>query len=254
MIRDCTIDPTRFAVIAECTETYGMEYRAPENEWVWNVISRKTVVYSCGAIGRAGETLEHNHSPIEEERCQRLSQQAADIMAGHLMGCDANEHRFIPFYVLSNDGDTVPDCITETVVRSAFGGTIYPAAKVVIQPLESDESWWIEATESFEEPTDPREEYWTEALEPEELEDDYEDEEEKAYRTRVEAWARLILWFKNQPELHHPVFVSISVDEPYQSARTDGEPYNGACVFPRLAIALTQAGSLAGVFTCAVHA
>jgi hypothetical protein len=171
MIRDCTIDLARFSVISECTETYDMEYRAPENEWVWNVISRKTVVYSCGAIGRAGEILEHNHSPIEEERCQRLSQQAADIMAGQLMGCDANEHRFIPFYVLANDGDTVPDCITETVVRSAFGGTIYPAAKIVIQSLKAEESWWIEATESFEEPADPREEYWTEALDPEELED-----------------------------------------------------------------------------------
>jgi hypothetical protein len=34
MIRDCTIDPKRFAVIAECTETYSMEYRAPEDEGV----------------------------------------------------------------------------------------------------------------------------------------------------------------------------------------------------------------------------
>jgi hypothetical protein len=85
-------------------------------------------------------------------------------------------------------------------------------------------------------------------------EDEYEEEEDKAYRIRVEAWARLILWFESQAELHHPVFVSIAVDEFYESARTDGEPYNGGCVFPRLALALTQSGSLVGLFTCAVHA
>jgi hypothetical protein len=51
MIQDCVVDAEKFA---ECTETSGMEHRDPENEWVWNLISHKTLVYSCGSIRRRG--------------------------------------------------------------------------------------------------------------------------------------------------------------------------------------------------------
>jgi hypothetical protein len=81
MISNCNLDREKLSVIAECMETYGMESRDPDNEWVWNLISRKAVVYSCGAICKAGEVIEHNHHPIEIELSQRLSQEVADLMS-----------------------------------------------------------------------------------------------------------------------------------------------------------------------------
>jgi hypothetical protein len=223
MIVDCSIDPTRLSVIAECIETYGTASDSPEKAnlaWTWNVISKNAVVYSCGAIGRNGEILEHNHDPIELDLCRQLSQAAADIMAGQFIGMgDENDHELLPFYITANAGMVTPVSLTEAVIRAAFGGTIYPKANIAIEPLEVGEEWW---------------EYMTECCQ-------YQDS-----NATVESWLSLVAWFKEQTALHDPVFVSVSIDEELFAD-------NGGCVFPRLAVALTAAGSLVGVFSCVVY-
>jgi hypothetical protein len=93
MIRECNIDPARIPVISECMETSRMEERDPDNKWVWNIISRKAVVYSCGGICREGETLEHNHNPTEIEVCQRISQDITDLISGEIIDMgDEGQH------------------------------------------------------------------------------------------------------------------------------------------------------------------
>jgi hypothetical protein len=112
MIHNCQIDPERFALISECTETYGMEDRDPENEWVWNVISRKTVAYSCGRMSREGEVIEHNHNPDEITLCQQLSKEAAIVMSGHFINMgDEGDHGFSPFYIVVNEGMPISEFI-----------------------------------------------------------------------------------------------------------------------------------------------
>jgi hypothetical protein len=144
MISNCNLDSEKLSVIAECMETYGMEERDLDNEWVWNLISRKAVVYSCGAICRAGEVIEHNHNQIEIDLCQRLSQEVADLMSGEIIGMgDEGEHGFSPFYVVANDGEPVLEYITEEIIRLAFGGTIYPGAEVRIESLNLDPQCYI---------------------------------------------------------------------------------------------------------------
>jgi hypothetical protein len=226
VITDCSIGsdniPPSQRILAECMETYGMEGDDPDHqEWVWNILSRQAVVYSCGAIGRAGDMVEHHHDPIELARCLQLSQAAAELMQGHSIGMgDEGDHELLPFYIPANAGTAAPAEITEDWLRLAFGGTIYPKAQMAIEPLEIGRTWWREVAACSE--------------------DNGENQQ------IVEAWQNLVQWFASQTDLHHPVFVSISNS-------WDAEESNGGCVLPRLAIALTSAGSLVGIISCVVH-
>jgi hypothetical protein len=227
MIQDCVVDAEKFVMLAECTETYGMEYRDPENEWVWNMISRKTVVYSCGLISREGEILKHNHHPAEIELCQRLAQEAAAIMDGQMIDLgDEGEHIFSPFYVVANDKQDVPASVTEEVIRSAFGGSIYPDAKITIEPLEKPKDLCMETVDLY-----GMDEYTSDA---------------------IRHWEELTTWFRSQSSLQQAVFVSIDTDRIVEDER-GLDLYNGGCVLPRLAVGLTKQGSLVGVFSCVVY-
>jgi hypothetical protein len=229
MIQNCELDADRLAVIAECTETYGMQDRDPTNEWVWNMISTKAVVYSCGAISREGADPAHNHAPAEVELCQRLAQDAAAVTAGEFieMG-DEGEHEFQSFYVVANVGLSVPTQITEDLVRKAFGGTIYPDADVLVEPIEAGKNWWIQARSGY-------------------LNDDQD-----YCDHHIELWSKLHDWFHGQAELQTPVFISIDPND--RKERAKGlDSYNGGCVLPRLIVGMTAAGSLVGLFSCVVH-
>jgi hypothetical protein len=229
MIQNCELDADRLAVISECTETYGMEDRGPANEWVWNMISTKTVVYACGAIGREGENLEHNHAPAEIELCQRLAQAVAAVTSGEFieMG-DEGEHEFQPFYVVANVGQHVPAQITEDLIRKAFGGTIYPDADVLVEPIEAGKNWWIQARS-------------------EDLNDDQD-----YCDHHIELWSKLQNWFHSQVELQTPVFISIDPNDGKERAK-GLNLYNGGCVLPRLIVGMTATGSLVGLFSCVVY-
>lgn len=224
MITNCALAsigsrPPYQKVLAECMETYGMERDFPAHEeWVWNVISRQAVVYSCGMIGRAGAVLEHRHDPIELARCHQLAQTAAEIMQGQFIGLgDEGDHELWPFYITANDGVAAPAEITEDLLRAAFGGTIAPQATMAIEPLEIGTTWWQEV-----------------------MADSDDDQQILA------AWQQLMQWFASQADLHQPVFVTIS-------NFGDAAEGNGGCVLPCLAITLTPAGSLVGLISCVVH-
>lgn len=239
--RSCEIDLDRFAVISECAETHGMEYRAPEDEWIWNVISRKVITYSCGAICREGDPLQHNHDSSEIDLCKRLSAKATDIMSAHYIHeGDEGSHKFLPFYVASNKGIFAPKTLNEETVRSAFGGTIYPFAEVSVESLHN---WVRKKEKEFED-------YLEDNEEPE------GDDEWNYERNYVFAWRELTEWFKQQPELSDSSFVSVDIKRSARKndpERNKRDRYNGGCVFPRLAVALTAAGSLVGIFSCVVH-
>ncbi len=232
MIRDCASGedstPLSQSILAECMETSGMEEGRAAGEWAGNILSGQTVVYSCGVIGRAGETLAHNHCPIELELCRQLSQAAAEIMKDQFIGLgDEGDHELLPFYVTANEGIEPPVEITESVIRSAFGGTIDPQAELAIEPLEVGREWWQAVATCCQ-----------------------DDEQVLA------AWQQLVRWFADpagrvfpyRADLHHPVFVSI--DNRWEVVAAEDA---GGCVLPRLAVALTPAGSLVGVISCVVH-
>ncbi|ESA32389.1 hypothetical protein N836_27755 [Leptolyngbya sp. Heron Island J] len=201
----------------------------PEDEWDWNIISKRAVVYACGTICRDGDVVEHNHHPTEFGLCQRLSQEAAEIMDGIYINMgDESDHHFSSFYIVANSGSNSPAEITEDLMRSAFGGTIHHTAKITVEPLDGIVSW-VEDNSNV----------------------DYgEDDQDKVYRQSedryVKAWQALEKWFGETPELQAPVFVSVD-----ERGDDDDESMVGS-VFPRLVLALTKNGSLVGLFSCIV--
>jgi hypothetical protein len=222
MIRDCRIDPERLAPVRECMETYGQDHLDPDGEWPWNVISKRAVAYSCGAIARAGAAVEHCHQPDELERCRRLAGEAARFMAGVDVGMgNEGSCEFSPFFVTANVDQNAPRRLTEAVVRGAFGGTISPSAQIVIEPLWEQGQWWSSVLHWYGDNDDPEAE--------------------------LRPWRELIRWFRSRDDLLAPSFVMIG-DRP----RRRGAEQPGS-VFPRLALGLTQAGSLVGICGWTVH-
>src|SRR5947209_8433000 len=125
LVTDCKPDPERLAVFRECMETYGVDAGAPaDEEWPWNVVSRRAVAYSCGRIARAGEPVEHRHDPEDLAMCRRLSAEAAAVMEGTAVGMGSEStDPFRPFFVAANVGAAVPEAVNEQLVRRAFGET-----------------------------------------------------------------------------------------------------------------------------------
>jgi hypothetical protein len=227
-IDNCQINPERLQSLTECLETYGIVADDPQEiDWPHNVLSTRTVVYDCGAYGFVDQAFLHQHDPAEFALCQRLAAAAAALMQDQTieMG-DEGEHNLAPFYVMANQGNPIPTAITEAVIRSAFGGTIYPQARITICPFQPGSGqWWKDLNYDYPE------------IDPEAI----------ARRSlSLAAWQRLIDWYQSHADLIQPVFVAIDL------CHTDGHE-NGGCVFPRLVLGLTKAGSLVGLSSCVVY-
>ncbi len=222
MITDCQADAERLEALRECMETYGQE--GDNNaEWPWNCLSRYMVATTCGALRRGDEPAPHNHDEAEFALCRRLANEANAIMEGVEVGMGSEaSYTFAPFFMVASEGAQNPRVLNADTLRVAFGGTIYPGADIVVEPLKQQGQWWVDvASDSSDEDAD-------------------ETEETAEY---LRPWRSLIAWFDAQSAFQQTVFVSIHVDE-------DDE--NGAGVFPRIALGLTHAGSVAGIAGCVV--
>jgi hypothetical protein len=219
-INNCQISPDRLQSLSECLETYGIERDHPEErDWPHNVLSTQTVVYDCGAYCRSDDTIIHHHDSAEFKLCQDLAAAAAAIMQGIYIGMgDENDHELAPFYVVANRDTNVPTTIAEAEIRSAFGGTIYPQARIEICSLQPGSGQWWE----------------------------YLSNTEYTGSATQAAWQKLIDWYQAQADLTNPVFVEINL------CTEDGHENTG-CVWPRLVLGLTKAGSLVGLSSCVVH-
>jgi len=221
------IDPERLAALKECTESYDVG--SPEAEWPNNILSRRTIVFGSGVIARKGDTIIHNVDSDELECCRKLATEArqtiGDIDVG--MGSESSD-QFFPFFVCNNVNADIPNDIDEHLIRKRFGGTIFPPATITVEPLVEAGIWWSEVTEE-----------WVA---------DSDDDNKSEF---LGAWRRLINWFNEQPELSNPTFVRIGDGKaPWATEfgdRPEGTEITG-CVLPRMAVALTKAGSLVGIF------
>ncbi|MEZ6193717.1 MAG: hypothetical protein R3C45_20945 [Phycisphaerales bacterium] len=227
-------DPEKFAVIRECTENYDVGSSIAE--WPNNILSKRTIVYSNGVIAREGDIVAHNVDPIELDRCRILAQEAHRHVEGLEVGMGSGSgDTFSPFFVCNNVEPSPPTSVTEALIRSRFGGTIFPPATITVEPLQATGIWWDEVSEDIAS-----------------LEEDYPDEAEK-YQ---DGWQNLINWFAQNDELQGPVFVRIGDREALWEAESgnlpDGTELTG-CVLPRLAVALTKQGSLVGIFGYSVQ-
>jgi hypothetical protein len=217
-------DKVKLDVIQACCNNY--EVGDESAEWPNNILSRKTIVYGNGSIARAGDAIAFSVEPEELALCQQLVASLALTMKGASVGMGSeSEDPFHEFFITAFTTESIPNVIDAEVVREKFGGTIFPPATIVVEPLQTDGNWWeaVDAdAENFEEAE--REEY-------------------------LAPWKNMIAWFKANPDLQSPVFVQIGDCDGLQDLEELPEGTELAPgVLPRLALALTPKGSLIGLF------
>jgi hypothetical protein len=220
-VNGCTLDPDRQALFAACTASSGPF--DVKDEWDHAVLHPHTAVYSCGRPARPGGPNEHDHPPGEIELGRRLSAQAAERLKGLDAVGSEGDGGYVPFFLTANRADPVPDAITPELVRRLFGGVIYPQAEIVVEPLEERGKWWESVRFYFG--YNPDGTHRNPA-------------NKKAHDAGIDQWRAFARWFRELKELRGPCYVAIG-EHPLSET-------NLACVFPRLHVGLTPAGSLVG--------
>lgn len=215
-------------VLAECMEAYEVG-DDKDAEWPNNLISRRAVVHSTGAIGKKGDRFQIRVEPKELALCERLSTEAAKIMGGVEVGMGSESGAFFePFFIAAEIGAAVPSRIDEALIRKRFGGTIFPPATITVEPLKEAGTWWSEVKQ------------------------DGAGSGSKYFLP----WRRLIKWFASRKEFVDTAFVRIGDYEALTSLDEDDYPEGTempGSVMPRLALGLTRAGSLVGLFGYSVQ-
>jgi hypothetical protein len=272
MLQKCAIDPDRLAPFEYCIDTFGCEDVNPGSEWAWNIISTKAVAYSCGALCRRGDVINHQHDVGELELCKRLASELADLMADvetdYLFPEEGSQH-FLPYYCVAHTRSYVPNYIVEDMIRTAFGGTIYPPAKITIHPLARAVQTWISyineqriKDEKYRGLENSKASYLEEFQTIHANEPWSRDVAEQEARIKedlaLDKFQQMVKWFEAQEDLHDPVFVTIGEEpldkyEGYLIAPFIGEEANGGSSYPMLIVGLTKAGSLVGVTSYVVY-
>ena len=231
----CTIDAKRLAPLGPCMICSGPT--SPRDEWNHSCIHPRTVAYSCGRLAYPGGPNEHDHEAAEITRCKALATEAGQMIAGVSLNLSEAESTLEPFFVSANRGQTGSE-LSPDYIRSSLGGVVYPAAKIVVEPLVEDGVCW----QHFAASPDA-----SERLSPSQRESLKATLEEgrRLDEARIERWRKFIRWFQSKEELLNGSFVMIG-----DRSLSDT---NFACVFPRLVLGITRSGSLVGVCGHAVH-
>ncbi len=199
---------------------YTYDERLTRTEFPNNLISRWAVVDEAGGIGRLAAPAEP-FDPDEAVLSRVLAGEAAGIMAGTEVGMYSSSwDYFSPFSIAARIGHSPPRRIDAELIRARFGGTIFPLAVVLVEPVAEAGSWWGEAT------------YHGAIDEPE----------------RLAPWQAMVRWFRDHPAFIDSAFVSIgdsSLDRLPRDALPLEASYPGV-IWPRLALGLTRAGQFGG--------
>ena len=144
------------------------------------------------------------------------------------MGSESSDE-FHGFFIAGSVIEGAPLSIDEELIRSRFGGTIFPPATISVEPLAEGTEWWAKVELDGEDPPG------TDYLVP---------------------WRSMIRWFHDRPEFTTTAFVRIG-DQPElwnlpKDRRPPGTEVTPATL-PRLAVGLTPEGSLIGLLGYVVY-
>ncbi len=211
----------------ECMDNYDVG--TADAEWPNNMISRNAVLYESGKIAPQGVRLRHNVDADELALCRALAKDVAGMMSGVEVGMGSEStDLFYGFFIIANLDDPARSVIDAELVRSQFGGTLFPLATITAEPLSEHGIWWSEVEEDGSE-SGP----------------DY-----------FRPWRAMIRWFQQQPEFVATSFVRIGDRDALWHIPRSSLPQGTVavpCVLPRLALGLTKQGSLVGLFGVSVQ-
>jgi hypothetical protein len=239
----CSLDRSRLAVLRPCMandfilENWRGHTRvdpfADPDGFPFGCISKRTVVFSCGVVSRDGQDAAHEHPPQELQLCTHLAAEAAKVVEGLEVGMGSEgtpsifegpgkttlgTEAFSPFFITARGDEKARTTFSEALIREKFGGVIYRNCVVRVEPLREAGKWWDSVL------------HW------------YSDSDEEESAPKLAQWRKMMRWFAAQKDFTHTGFVMIG----------DG-PEHGGASFPRLALGLTKAGSLAGLIGVVVH-
>lgn len=240
-------DARRLAVFRECMPR-GRTSR-PGAEWPHNIISGQTVVYGSGVIARRGDPVRHNVDPDELDLCRRLAREASGLLKdiGLGLGSEGNLE-FRGFFIAANVDDPVSKRIDDKLIRSRFGGTIFPLATITTEPISQESQWWagvVRAAKVLDEHQEMERDLYGDDLD--------DDEEESDSEQFLERWRGMLRWFQERPEFKDNAFVAIGDYDEFRNLESKKTPLPEgtetlASSFPRLFLGLTHGGSLVGLF------
>jgi hypothetical protein len=212
-------------------ESCGPEY--PKDDWNHSCIHPKTVAYSCGKPVRPGLPNDHDHDPDEIAICRTLSYEAAQIIGDVGVNFSEAPSTMSPFFITGNRNAKVPAALTAGVVRALFGDTIYPQARVFVEPPKEGSRCWQNFVDNDDRPesrmTPSEREYLRLSLEA----------DRQMTKHRIDRWKAVLRWFESRQELHGTSFVMIGEGRLSET--------NFGCVFPRLVLSVTRLGSVVGL-------
>lgn len=224
MMIDDKPDAGRRRMFRECMKNFDVGNR--DYDWPNNMISTKASFFESGAIVRKGDTVVRRVDSNELALCKRLAKRACRVPHLHFDIGSASCNPIWEFYVVAKIGERVPRRITSKLIRSRFGGTLFPAATITVEALKEKGVWWSEVVDSI-------------------------GETGKVLEQLLQPYRQMIRWFGQEPEFVATAFVRIGdwlelIDLP-ESDYPEGTELVPS-VLPRLALGLTKTGSLAGVF------
>jgi hypothetical protein len=187
-----------------------------------------------------GGPNEHQHEPEEVRNCRRLASEAGVVCRGLEINLSESVSELAPVFITANLQTPVAERLTPEILRTAFGGTIYPQAEIIVEPLKEGNRGWeaIADNDDGELHLAPGVESIYNREELLQLEEARKEHRAK-WKERVSRWRCVLEWFRTRDELHGGAFVIVG-DNPL--SRT-----NFGCIFPRLVLGITKAGSLVGV-------
>jgi predicted DNA-binding WGR domain protein len=213
--------------IADCTDNHGVQKEG--DEWGHNILSSKTVRGPSGKLGLAGE-VDAAPDPAELKLCVRLAAAAGRIMGDLALGMGSSgEEQCDRFFVAKHVGFQCRS-LDPWGIRPAFGGALYPAAKIKVFPLAENTSWWKTLVKDLRQREHPDEDPYN----------------SNTMRDALGRWRKLFAWFKAEKAFVESGFVFVD------KSKTDY--LRGGVVFPRLLVGRTRGGSIAGLFGAFVDA
>lgn len=231
-LHTCDVSRERGAVLGGCAGGGGGDDDEARST---NILSRDIVVFDAGMMRRSGAVQPQQPPPVVERDelvlCRRLSLEAAERLDGVVLASEARE-RWAPFFVVceaiarhavrARRSGSAASALAESFVRDAFGGCISPRAQVVIEPLREDgaRSGCSRRSEGGGE------------------------------GDTMAHWRKLIEWCDSQPVLLRDCLSWVTIEREIEDLSARKELPVPARKMLRLALTLTQEGSLVGV--CAV--
>ena len=184
-----------------------------DDVWSNNMLATDAARGPSGHIARSAPTAQPDAREIE--LVLALSKSIGEVVGMFAVGMGTEGPELWEPYCAAAAGELKSDSLDLDGIGVLFGDALYEESSISIQPLSNTAPWW-----------------------------DFVKGEAEFEPERLERWNAILEWFDTQDSFVERAFIAID-------KQTQGMP--GGCVFPRLCLGRTAAGSVAGLLGVVVY-